>query len=160
MEHNQLFDVKDIPNKKKSKLVQIKKTGEQVDLFDYSYVRASSLNYTEEELDVLFPKRIPVGEDGNKFIDDMDQQEWEDICAKDGKCCVGYGESRSNKAKCNFCFDSGGKCAIYDRRPEHMLCPDIKYFMKSGIFPYVAHRGCNYWKVYESLTGLEFLNKW
>lgn len=135
------------------------KTGDRVDMNEIQYLVKPKKYMSEEDLDEQFPKRYLMTEEQLEEIGSIPDNEWEDICSMDGKCCYGYGTARKAKECCRLRFDGGQGCSIYHERPEDFRCPDIRTFFAEGTFHYLAHRECNYWDKYEEITGCKFTNR-
>lgn len=135
------------------------KSGDEVDMNEIPYLVKPRKYLEEDDLDELFPRRYLMSEEQQEEIENIDEGDWEDICSMDGKCCYGYGTARSARECCRFRYDGGAGCSIYKERPGDYRCPDIRQFFLEGTFHYLAHRDCNYWKLYEEITGCTFTNR-
>ena len=121
-------------------------------VLDIQYVLQHRSKMTEKELDTYYPGRIILTKGQKKVIEDMSDEDFESYDDRSMEDCAGLGDSDSPIEKCRYAV--GKDC--YKPSGLEMECPNVRMWILTGIFPYVASRGSAYWELFEQVTNTKW----
>lgn len=125
------------------------------DMFEVTHLVLPRAGLSDKELDGYFPDRIILTANQNRKLSNISKERFDSYCTGSMECCVGMGDSDGVNQLCRYAMS--GKC--YKPEGLETNCPDVKMWIRKGIFPWVASRTCGYWDLFEEVTNTRWDNR-